>query len=72
LAVAALLVATALPFTADERIDPDINARIRQEGLQHSQIMPTLHMLSDVYGPRLTGSPSLRASGEWAPMRRAD
>jgi hypothetical protein len=66
LAVAALLVATALPFTADERIDPDINARIRQEGLQHSQIMPTLHMLSDVYGPRLTGSPSLRASGEWA------
>ena len=26
----------------------------------------TLHMLTDVYGPRLTGSPSLKAAGEWA------
>lgn len=65
-AAAALLVATALTFSAEERIDPDINARIRQEGLQRSQIMPTLHMLSDVHGPRLTGTPSLKAAGEWA------
>ena len=28
--------------------------------------MKTLHMLTDVYGPRLTGSPSLKAAGEWA------
>lgn len=66
---AAILIATALPFTAEERIDPDINARIRQEGQQQSQIMPTLHMLSDVYGPRLTGSPNLKAAGEWAIRR---
>ena len=28
------------------------------------QIMPTLHVLTDVYGPRLTGTPSLKAAGE--------
>jgi len=24
------------------------------------------HMLTDVHGPRVTGSPSLKAAGEWA------
>jgi carboxypeptidase Q len=28
--------------------------------------MHTLHMLTDVHGPRVTGSPSLKAAGEWA------
>ena len=44
----------------------DIDARIRQEENAHSQIMRTLHFLADVYGPRLTGTPSLKAAGEWA------
>ena len=34
--------------------------------MQHSQLMRTLHFLTDVYGPRLTGSPSLTAAGEWS------
>src|SRR5581483_12345529 len=55
-----------VPIAAQERIDPKIDERIRQEEEQHSQIMRTLHFLTDVYGPRLTGSPSLRAAGEWA------
>jgi carboxypeptidase Q len=47
--------------------DPnDINARIRKEGTDNSQIMRTMHFLTDVYGPRLTGSPNLKAAGEWA------
>ena len=25
-----------------------------------------MHYLTDVYGPRLTGSPNLKAAGEWA------
>ena len=69
-AVAAGMVAlAALPFAAQERTSPDagaINARIRQEGMDHSQIMRTLHYLSDVYGPRLTGSPNHKAAAEWA------
>ena len=46
--------------------DSTIAARIRQEEEQHSQIMRTLHFLADVYGPRATGSPGLKAAGEWA------
>src|SRR5438309_190362 len=62
LAVASL----AGPLVAQERLDPQIGAKIRQEEDQHSQIMRTLHFLTDVYGPRLTGSPSLKAAGEWS------
>ena len=42
------------------------SGKIRQEGTSHSQIMRTLHVLTDVYGPRLTGSPNLKAAGDWA------
>ena len=70
-----VLVATTLaaglvaPFAASERIDAGINARIRQEGLNNSQILETLHVLADMYGPRLTGSPNLKNAGEWAVRR---
>ncbi|MFN6202454.1 MAG: M20/M25/M40 family metallo-hydrolase [Acidobacteriota bacterium] len=47
-------------------LDPEVLARIRKEANENSQIMKTLHVLSDIYGPRLTGSPSLKAAGEWA------
>ena len=63
-----LLAAASLvaPLVAQSRLDADINAKIRQEENAHSKIMHTLHMLADVYGPRVTGSPSLKAAGEWA------
>ena len=61
-----LLLALVAPLAGQSRPDADINARIRQEENSHSQIMRTLHMLADVYGPRVTGSPSLKAAGEWA------
>src|SRR6185436_15763186 len=44
----------------------DIRERIRKEGIEHSQIMKTMHMLADVYGPRLTGSPNHKRAAEWA------
>jgi hypothetical protein len=47
-------------------VDPDINARIRKEETDNSKIMWTMHYLSDVYGPRLTGSPNHKAAAEWA------
>src|SRR3954469_16845595 len=47
-------------------IDTDINAKILKEETDNSQIMKTLHVLTDLYGPRLTGSPSLKAAGDWA------
>src|SRR5712692_276493 len=60
------LLALLAPLAAQEKLDPAINAKIRQEENAHSQIMRTLHVLTDVYGPRVTGSPSLKAAGEWA------
>ncbi|HKQ80305.1 MAG TPA: M20/M25/M40 family metallo-hydrolase [Blastocatellia bacterium] len=46
--------------------DPEIHARIRKEGMENSQIMRTMHFLTDVYGPRLTGSPNHKNAAEWA------
>ena len=64
--VSAVAVAAAPPFLAQERIDAEINAKIRKEAQDNSKILRTMHYLTDVYGPRLTGSPNLKAAGEWA------
>jgi len=64
-----VLVALVLAFTgvaAQERVDQDMFWKFRQEGTNNSKILQTVHMLTDVYGPRLTGSPNLKAAGEWA------
>jgi hypothetical protein len=61
-----LLALGASPLAADSPASDDMSWRIRREALEHSQIMKTLHMLTDVYGPRLTGSPNLKQAGEWA------
>ena len=44
----------------------DINAAIRKEGLENSKIMNTMHYLTDLYGPRLTGSPNHVNAAKWA------
>ena len=49
-----------------ERLDYAMLGRIREEGLQRSQVMDIVSWLSDVNGPRLTGSPGFRKSGDWA------
>jgi carboxypeptidase Q len=51
---------------AQEKLDDKVNAQIRQEEKEHSQAMRTLHMLTDRYGPRLTGSPNHEAAARWA------
>jgi hypothetical protein len=47
-------------------VDNEMNARIRKEAKDNSQIMRTMHYLTDVHGPRLTGSPNHNAAAEWA------
>ena len=66
------LVAAATPAAPPERIDAEINARIRQEEKDHTQIMRTVHYLTDVYGPRLTGSPNYKAAAEWVIRQTAE
>ncbi|MBZ5582192.1 MAG: M20/M25/M40 family metallo-hydrolase [Acidobacteriia bacterium] len=51
---------------AQEKIDSGANARIRQEESERSQVMRIAHMLTDRYGPRLTGSPNYEAAAKWA------
>ena len=63
--VACVSLVTPL-LVAQESPDQQVFWKIRQEGTANSQIMRTLHMLTDVHGPRLTGSPGLKAAGEWA------
>src|SRR5215510_6168302 len=47
---------------------PDPNdpvAKIRDEGLNRSQVMQTLSYLTDVIGPRRTASPGMKRANEW-------
>ena len=49
-----------------DRADLDAIARIKDEALQRSQVMDLISYLTDVYGPRLTGSPNLKNAAEYA------
>ncbi len=60
------IVSIAVVLPAQERVDEAVIARIKTESFQHSKVMETLSWLSDVYGPRLTGSPGFKAASEWA------
>lgn len=66
--LALVLISTLLwlPVSAQSRADKELLDQIRKEGMEHSQIMKTMHMLTDVYGPRLTGSPNHKRAAEWA------
>ncbi|MEO8274868.1 MAG: M20/M25/M40 family metallo-hydrolase [Thermoanaerobaculia bacterium] len=46
---------------------PDYTAlgRIRDEGLHRSQVMEIVEHLTDEIGPRLTGSPQMKAANDW-------
>src|SRR5690242_16760997 len=39
--------------------------KIRDEGMNKSQVMQTLSYLSDVIGARLTNSPNMKRANEW-------
>jgi hypothetical protein len=70
LATAALAASLALPVRAatqaNELIDYAGLAKIKAEGMQNSQVMTIASWLTDVYGPRLSGSPNIQKAGEWA------
>ncbi len=49
-----------------EKVDLEAIAKIKEEGDKNSQVMDILSYMTDVYGPRLTGSPQLKEAQEWA------
>jgi len=64
--VCLLLAAACLP--AQEK-PLDIVHRIKVEAFQNSKVMEQLSFLSDLYGPRLTGSPEFVQAADWAVSR---
>ena len=62
----AVLVLLALPALPQERVDLGIVDRVKAEAFEHSKVMETLRNLTDVRGPRLTGSPGFEDAARWA------
>jgi len=58
--LAALLFVLLAPASAQT-----VAERIYDEGMNRSNVMHYAHYLTDVFGARLTGSPSLQRSGQW-------
>ncbi|MBV8729814.1 MAG: M20/M25/M40 family metallo-hydrolase [Acidobacteriia bacterium] len=57
------------PKATVDRVDLDVMQRIRAEGMTNSRIMDHAFYLTDVYGPRLTGSHNFKQAGDWAVRR---
>ena len=64
----ALLVSPMSVFAQGQAVssDADVQTKIRKEGMDNSQIMRVMHYFTDVYGPRLTGSPNHENAAKWA------
>ena len=68
LTVALLLSALLLPglaFGQSVSAPKEVIDKIKDEGMNRSQVMQTLSYLSDVIGARLTGSPGLLNANNW-------
>lgn len=65
------LLATLPLGAASEKIEYDAINKIKEQGMQpqNSKVMEISSWLTDVYGPRLTGSPNTQKAGEWAVAR---
>ena len=69
LASAFVVALVGLPLrAADEAIDYESINKIKDQGLNvaNSKVMEIASWLTDVYGPRLSGSPNIQKAGEWA------
>src|SRR5438132_5777925 len=65
-----LLFTLVLPYAAfaqqpQQPAEDPMITKIKDEGMNRSQVMQTLSYLSDVIGPRLTASPAAKQANEW-------
>ncbi len=67
-AIALALSAVFFAYAADQSptVDWDMVARIREEGLQRSQVMDIVGYMTDVLGARLTNSEDMKRAQAWA------
>lgn len=66
--LAVLLVLSSVAF-AQSDVDTSAIVKIKDEGMNRSQVMEIMSYLTDVYGPRLTWSPEYREAGVWASQK---
>src|SRR5437879_6358719 len=57
---------------AQEKTDYSVISRIKDEAFNHSQVMDILFNLTDVSGPRLSGSSNLKSAQVWAQKQLSD
>jgi carboxypeptidase Q len=63
----AAVLGFALWLSGAEKLELGVLHRIKTEAFgANSKVMDTVFYLSDVYGPRLTGSPACQRAGDWA------
>lgn len=65
LLIQATLFPAVVPAQTESRGTDTIFAKIRKEGMENSKIMNTMHYFTDLYGPRLTGSPNHVNAAKW-------
>jgi len=63
--IAISLLITSIAW-AQEPVDRDMIAKIKDEGLNHSQVEETFTHFTEDIGPRLTGSPAHKRAAEWS------
>lgn len=61
-----IVVLTCAPLIAQQQVDLGMVAKMRDEGFNRSQVMDYAWYLTDVIGPRLTGSKNMHEAQEWA------
>ncbi len=64
--LAVLLLTLPIAAQIEEPVDLDAIYKIKDEGLNRSEVMDIMSYLTDVHGPRLTGSPNLKNAAEYA------
>ncbi len=65
LVYAILLPTAAFSQSAVYNAPKEVLDKIKDEGMNRSQVMQTLSYLSDVIGPRLTASPGMKRGNDW-------
>ncbi len=61
-----IILLLSISAFAEELVDLQIIQKIKLEATKNSQVMETISYLTDVYGPRLSGSPEYKEAANWA------
>ena len=64
-----IAIALVTPLAAQSTVDTTGVGRLLDQAMNRSQVMRNLQHLSDVIGPRLSGSPAMRRANEWTASR---